>query len=151
MAEFAADFEGWHPVITNFIQSGEQFFRWALFDRPPLRKWISKRIAIMGDAAHPMLPFLAQGAVMAIEDAAVLAKSLRNHSGLSEALDSYQARRHSRTAQVQLQSRRNAKTFHRRTPVTRLATYGPMWLAGHVAPEIVHRRMDWIYAHNPLE
>lgn len=149
--QFLEDFKGWHPAITHLIEQGDEFFRWALFDRAPLNSWTGDRIALMGDACHPMLPFLAQGAVMALEDAYVLSDCLGDGSSLETALKRYQALRLDRTAKVQSQARANMGIFHRRTPISQLATYGPMWMAGRVLPEVVHSRMDWIYGHDVTE
>lgn len=146
--DFLSDFRGWHPILQELIHKGDEFFQWALFDRSPLPKWVEGRMALMGDACHPMLPFLAQGAVMALEDAYVLADSLRKNSDISAALLAYQNKRIPRATQVQAQSRRNAGTFHRRNPLSQLTTYGPMWIAGRALPEVVHQRMDWIYGHD---
>ena len=138
------DFRGWHPVITRVIEAADTLHRWALFDRKPLSRWVEGRVALMGDAAHPMLPFLAQGAAMAVEDAYVLANALAEGRALSE----YQNRRLPRTSKVQAASRANMGLFHKQTLAAQLATYGPMWMAGKVAPNIVHRRMDWLYGFN---
>jgi len=138
------DFEGWHPVIRNIIENADDLYRWALFDRPPLEQWVDDRVALMGDAAHPMLPFLAQGAAMAVEDAWVLAEVISNGDDLSE----YQNRRHSRTTKVQAASRANMGLFHKVSRTAQLMTYGPMWMAGKMAPNIVHRRMDWLYGYD---
>ncbi|MAK60808.1 MAG: monooxygenase [Ponticaulis sp.] len=146
--QFLSDFKGWHPTLQELIQKGDEFFQWALFDRTPLPKWVDGRVGLIGDACHPMLPFLAQGAVMALEDAYVLAKCLREEAAVETALQTYQGMRRARATQIQDQSRRNAGTFHRQSPLTQLATYGPMWLAGHALPEVVHQRMDWIYGHD---
>lgn len=146
--ELRAEFQGWDPVIGDIIEQGESFFRWALFDRPPLRRWVDGRMCVLGDAAHPMLPFVAQGAVMAMEDAWMLKSCLKASRSVVEALKIYQARRHARATHVQALSRQNATTFHHRNPVKRLMTYGPMWLAGNILPEIVHQRMDWIYGYD---
>ncbi|MEP4050622.1 MAG: FAD-dependent monooxygenase [Litorimonas sp.] len=135
------DFKGWHPVIRNIIENADDLYRWALFDRPPLERWVDDSVALMGDAAHPMLPFLAQGAAMAVEDAWVLAEVISNGDDLSE----YQNRRHSRTTKVQAASRANMGLFHKVSRTAQLMTYGPMWMAGKMAPNIVHRRMDWLY------
>lgn len=145
------DFANWHPSITQLIEDVDEsaLFRWALFERPPLNRWVDGRVALLGDAAHPMLPFLAQGAAMAVEDAWALAAELSaSDQNVPAALKTYQARRLARTAAVQASSRANAKTFHKRTFTSQFATYGPMWLAGKMVPTIVHRRMDWLYGYD---
>lgn len=145
------DFEGWHPVITALIKAvkPEQLYCWALYDRAPLEKWSDGYVALLGDAAHPMLPFLAQGAAMAIEDSWVLARELsRETRPAPESLVAYQALRFNRTRKAQLKSRANMKTFHRRTALGKLAAYGPMWMAGKFAPTIIYKKMDWLYSHD---
>ena len=140
-AEALQDFKDWHPVITRVIEAADILHRWALFDRKPLSQWTEGRVVLMGDAAHPMLPFLAQGAAMAVEDAWVLAKVIAGNGDLK----AYQNRRLSRTSKVQAASRANMGLFHKRSLAAKLGTYGPMWMAGKVAPNIVHKRMDWLY------
>ena len=140
-SEALQDFKDWHPVITRVIESADILHRWALFDRKPLIRWVEGRVALLGDAAHPMLPFLAQGAAMAVEDAWVLAEALAEGRDLSK----YQKQRLPRTSKVQDASRANMGLFHKQTPAAQLTTYGPMWMAGKLAPNIVHRRMDWLY------
>jgi len=98
----------------------------------------------MGDAAHPMLPFLAQGAAMAVEDAWVLAQVISEGRPLTE----YENQRLPRTSKVQAASRANMGLFHKSSLPAKLATYGPMWLAAKLDPNIVHRRMDWLYGHD---
>ena len=143
-----ADFADWHPTITRILSEAPELYRWALFDRAPLQKWIDGRVALLGDAAHPMLPFMAQGAAMAVEDAFVLADELAGTEDIASALKAYQARRYRRASAVQAGSRTNAKTFHRKTIVSQLATYGPMWVAGKIAPSAINARQDWLYAHD---
>jgi len=147
-AQALADFSGWHPTITRMIEASDEMFRWALFDRAPLKTWTEGRVALLGDACHPMLPFMAQGAAMAIEDAFVLAASLSKHDKIIPALESYQSTRLARASKVQAGSRANAQTFHQRTPLGRLSTYGPMWLAGRIAPGMIQARQNWIYGHD---
>jgi len=145
------DFAGWHPVVTEIIKAArpDALYRWALFDRAPLESWTQGRAALLGDAAHPMLPFLAQGAAMAAEDGWALAHELSVAGRPAQAsLAAYQNSRLARTSKVQAASRANMKTFHQRTPFGQLKTYGPMWLAGRVAPILVHKRMDWLYAYD---
>jgi len=138
------DFENWHPTLTTLIENADSLNRWALFDRPPLRKWVESRVALMGDAAHPMLPFLAQGAAMAVEDAWVLAETISDERDLIH----YQNQRLARTSDVQAASRANMGLFHKSSPLAQLKTYGPMWLAGKLLPNMVHRRMDWLYGYD---
>ena len=143
-AEALKDFEGWHPVIHNLLENADELHRWALFDRAPLEKWVDGRVALMGDAAHPMLPFLAQGAAMAVEDAWVLADVISSGQDLS----TYQKLRLSRTSKVQAASRANMGLFHKASLPAQLLTYGPMWAAGKLVPSLVHRRMDWLYGYD---
>ena len=76
--QLKAHFAGWHPAIQTIIDAADkdQCYRWSLFNRPPIRNWSTGRVTLLGDAAHPTLPYLAQGAVMAIEDGAVLTRAL---------------------------------------------------------------------------
>lgn len=145
------DFADWHPTITTLIQNIDpgSLFRWALFDRAPLSKWVDGNVALLGDAAHPMLPFLAQGAAMAVEDAWTLAHGISQDIRLAHnALTDYQIKRFERTKKTQAGSRANMKTFHKRTTLSQLSTYAPMWLAGKLMPKIVHTRMDWLYGYD---
>ena len=147
--EALADFAGWHPIVINLIEKADAHFRWALFDRAPLTQWSDGRATLMGDAAHPTLPFMAQGAVMAIEDAFVLARACADSpTDIPSVLERVYASRIKRTSGVQLGSRANAATFHKPTTAAQLATYGPMWLAGRIAPDIVRARQDWLYAED---
>ena len=142
------DFEGWHPTITDIIKSAapDSLYRWALYDRAPLESWTQGRTALLGDAAHPMLPFMAQGAAMAVEDSWVLARELsQSERSAAQSLRAYHNIRSARTAKAQATSRANMSRFHQRTLLGKLATYGPMWLAGKIAPKAVHKRMDWLY------
>jgi salicylate hydroxylase len=109
-----AEFEGWHPDVGAIISAAERTHRWGLYDRDPLTTWSSGRVALLGDAAHAMLPFLAQGACQAVEDAAVLTKWLTAASAtaIPDALQHYQASRQPRVWQVQRISRQNATTYH---------------------------------------
>lgn len=142
------DFAGWHPVVTRLIESAPELFRWALFDRDPLDRWTAGRVALLGDACHPMLPFMAQGAVMAMEDAWVMAANLKALPDPLTALASYEHARKSRAAKVQRAARANAGIFHRRTLLGKLGTYGPMWLGARLAPGAVHARQDWLYGED---
>ena len=143
-----ADFKGWHASVTGIIEQAPVLHRWALFDRDELPRWSDGRAVLMGDACHPMLPFLAQGAVMAIEDAYVLAREVSSAADLPDALKAYEACRKPRTSKVQAGARENASLFHRSNPVTQLSTYGPMWMAGRMMKGFIHSRNDWLYGHD---
>ncbi|MGD9924939.1 MAG: FAD-dependent monooxygenase, partial [Pseudorhodoplanes sp.] len=97
-----ADYAGWHEAIQTIIDSADrdQCYRWSLHNRPPVRNWSTRRATILGDSAHATLPYLAQGAAMAIEDAAVLARALRQTDDIAEGLDLYQRNRVDRTARI---------------------------------------------------
>lgn len=147
-----SDFAGWHPVITNIIKAAppESFYRWALYDRPPLPRWVDGAAVLLGDAAHPMLPFMAQGAAMAVEDAWVLAQRLSEQASIPEALTAYQNQRLPRTSKAQAASRANMKTFHQRSKFGQFTSYAPMWAAARLLPSAVQSRMDWIYGFDVI-
>jgi salicylate hydroxylase len=87
-------------------------FKWGLFDREPLPGWSRGRVTLLGDAAHPVLPFLGHGAVLAVEDGVVLARAFAAANDVEEAFARYEAARKERAAFVVLQSRNAAKVFH---------------------------------------
>jgi len=89
----------------NIIRHGQDWRMWVLCDREPLDRWVDGRVALLGDAAHPMLQYMAQGACMAMEDAVCLADALASHDRLEAGLENYRSRRVLRTARVQLMSR----------------------------------------------
>jgi len=114
VADALKEFEGWHPEIRAIIGSVDATNRWALYDRDPLPRWTVGRVTLMGDAAHPMLPYMAQGAVQSIEDAAVLAKCLElaDARDVGAALQRYEQTRKPRASRCQEGSRRNAVMYH---------------------------------------
>ena len=114
LPELQADFAGWHPDIQRLMEQmdANALYKWALFDRPPAPRWGEGPVTLLGDACHPMLPFMAQGAATAIEDAAVLASCLANADDVAAALARYAALRQERTAWIQGLARRNGRVFH---------------------------------------
>ncbi|GAA0484362.1 FAD-dependent monooxygenase [Parasphingorhabdus litoris] len=144
-----ADFADWHPTITTLLEQADQHYRWALFDRDPLDQWVDGRAVLVGDAAHPMLPFMAQGAVQAMEDGYVLARNLTEHDNHETALHQFFNARRDRTATVQKAARRNMEIFHQRTASGKLSTYGSMWLADKMpGQEAFDAQMAWLYGHD---
>lgn len=94
------------------IQAIEVPYKWALMLRRPLPRWTAGRVTLLGDACHPTLPMLAQGAVQAIEDGLVLGRALAEVQDVPEALHRYEAARHERTTKMVLGSAENAARFH---------------------------------------
>jgi salicylate hydroxylase len=109
----AEAFRGWDSPVEELLTKVESTFWWGLYDREPLSNWTSGRLALLGDAAHPMLPHLGQGANQAIEDGVALAIVLAeaDRAEVAEALDSYEAIRRPRTTEVQLAARDNGRRY----------------------------------------
>jgi salicylate hydroxylase len=103
------EFEGWDPRIGSVLEQVDKTFRWALYDREPLPTWTKGRLTLLGDAAHPMLPHLGQGANQSIEDGMALATILAqvDNAAVPAALLAYERLRRERVAQVQLGARQN--------------------------------------------
>jgi salicylate hydroxylase len=140
-AELATRFVGFAPAARALIALPERWEKWALFDRAPGRIRAQGPVTLLGDAAHPMLPFLAQGGAMATEDAAILAQCLGRDDDPARALRAYEFARQRRVARVQREARRNSWRYHLSGPLafardTALAMLGP---------ERLLRRYDWLY------
>jgi len=142
-----ADFAGWDKRILNVIQNARVLHKWALFDRPPLPHWHDKHVVLLGDAAHPMLPSMAQGAVQSIEDAYILTQCLKEakDDGIPRAIANYFDERIERVTKVQRVSAQNLRLFHKSSIPAQILSYGPIWLAGKLAPSLVQKRNDWLY------
>lgn len=111
--EFLAEFASWNPQVTRLVRAAETPGRWALLDRTPLKRWSAGRATLLGDAAHPMFPFYAQGAAQAIEDAAALAVCLAVEPSQPErALQRYESARIERTTRIQQLSHGRVESNH---------------------------------------
>ncbi len=143
--ELQADFAGWHPDIAQLIRHGAQgsLYKWALFDRDPMPQWGKGKVSLLGDACHPTLPFMAQGAAMAIEDGAVLAACLSLEGDIESRLQRYEELRKDRTARIQTGSRRNASVFH--------MSGWKAWLRNRAARTAGNRTTNTLYSYNALE
>lgn len=111
--ELQALFEGWHPNVRGLAANAPAAgtAKWALYDRDPLSTWVAGKVALLGDAAHPMLPFLGLGAAMAIEDAIILARAIEATPEVSAALSIYERARADRAGLMVLESRRQGEAF----------------------------------------
>jgi len=144
MEEFLAEFAGWDDRLADLISAAGTIGRWALLDRPPLRRWSRGCVTLLGDAAHPMFPFFAQGAAQAIEDAALLARCLAD--GLDDpaaALRRYETLRLPRTSQIQ-------RVSHARSRINHLPD-GPLQRQRDLSFSTANPLVDngWIYGYDP--
>lgn len=139
-----AHYAGWHRAIQTIIDAADkdQCYRWSLFFRKPIANWSSQRATLLGDAAHPTLPYLAQGAAMAIEDGAVLTRALARADSIPAALQLYQRNRFDRTARIVNQSSANRDLFHLRSVAEIRAAFANRNEGAD--------RNAWLYSYNPL-
>lgn len=143
----------WHASARDLLAASGHCQKWALFVCPPLATWGTSwgttwgngRVTLLGDAAHPMLPYLAQGAAMAIEDAAVLAACLERNPDVPAALRTYEASRLPRTARVQRDASRNATVYHMSGAGAALRALALMAMGG----DRLISRYDWLYGWTP--
>ncbi|MCL4768154.1 MAG: FAD-dependent monooxygenase [Hyphomicrobiaceae bacterium] len=136
--------------LTGFLALAEEWRRWPLYDPAPLERWSQGRVTLLGDAAHPVLPFLAQGGALAIEDAETLAAALRAWpSEPATAIDRYERARRPRAARMQLASRRNGRIYHLPKPAALVRDLALRVLPG----SRVMALYDWIYGwkRDPLD
>lgn len=142
------NFADFSPLVQNMMSAVQVTGKWGLFRHPVAPHWHGDAVALLGDAAHPTLPFMAQGAVMAIEDAWVLAASLAQTSALPEGLAAYQLARRERVSKIVETANKNAWRYHLSFPPLRFAAHSAMRLMGAVAPGKMMGQFDWIYRHD---
>jgi salicylate hydroxylase/6-hydroxynicotinate 3-monooxygenase len=123
--ELRKAFADFHPQVRHVLESCPSVHKWALVDRDPLSRWCEGNVTLLGDACHSMTPYMAQGAAMAMEDAAILSRCLKgvDRDGAANAFRRFEATRKERTSRVQLSSRTNT------------------WLKGPTNP-------DWVYGYD---
>lgn len=146
--ELLRDFGRWHEDVRTLMNNIDQPFKWALLGREPRRGWAQGAICLVGDAAHPTLPFLAQGANMALEDAAVMGRCLAGASSATDAFARFEAVRWQRTADIVNRSRDNASRFH--NPQLADDAVAVAYVDREWQPESVRRRYDWLFEYDPL-
>lgn len=140
-------FENFVPEVRGWLDRIERPNLWGLFRHPVAATWQGEGAAILGDAAHPTLPFLAQGANMALEDAWVLAESLAGSESTQAALAAYQARREARVRRIVTAANANARNYHL-TGLRRDLAHGGLRLLNRLAPATMLNRFDWLYGHD---
>jgi salicylate hydroxylase/6-hydroxynicotinate 3-monooxygenase len=127
LRELRAAYAGFHPEVQAVLKACPEVHKWALLERDPLPRWHSERVVLLGDACHPMTPYMAQGAASALEDAAVLARVLAScePDGTYDAFATYEATRKPRATAIQTGSSQNT------------------WLRGKTDPA-------WVYGYDAL-
>lgn len=147
-ARLRAAFAGWHPAVRTVLEHVEETFLWALFGRPALPRWHDTRAVLVGDACHPTLPFMAQGAAMALEDAVVLARHLAATDDLPAALARYQAARRPRATRLQSQARANAGLFHLNAGPGGVFARAKLAVTPYLPRLVALHAFDWIYGYD---
>jgi salicylate hydroxylase len=137
---------GFAPLLRRFLAATGEWRKWSLFDAPPLPSWTKGRVALLGDAAHPLLPFLAQGGVLALEDAVTLAAHLQAGNGSPErGFAAYARERRPRARQVQDASRRNGRMYH----LAGVTAAARNLALRYTPPERLMASYDWLYGWRP--
>jgi len=144
--ECLEDFKGWHEDIHTLIKAIDTPYKWVLKVRDPMRQWSVGAVTLLGDACHPMLPFLAQGAGMALEDAYILARCLSSSDSVPQALERYENARVERTSRVVEGSNANAKRFH--NPALADALGAADYVRREWNEERVKERYEWLFRYN---
>jgi salicylate hydroxylase len=146
--ECLRDLAPWHDDVKTIIRNIDTPYKWALLGRQPLDHYAEGRVCVMGDAAHPTLPFLAQGANMALEDAIIIARCLDAFDDVPEALRHYEQARLERTAAIVRGSSDNTKRFH--NPALGDPAGAAAYIEAEFQREKLSERYDWLYEYNAL-
>ncbi len=146
-AQLRAVFADAAPELRRMLERVEELRLWGLFRHPVPTRWHKGRVTLLGDAAHPTLPFLAQGANLAIEDGWVLARALEASPDLDAALDLFATTRGPRVRRAIAAAQANARNYHLSGPARRIAHAG-LGAIGRLAPDRFTARMAWLHAHD---
>ncbi len=132
----------WDSLPAQVVRNATAWRKWSLFQLPPLRAWTQGSVTAIGDTAHPVLPYLAQGGAMAIEDAAVLARILSEHDNDPwQAFRPFESARIGRTARTSYESRRMGNIYHMGGPMRMMRNF----VLRHRSPESLLKKLDWLY------
>ena len=140
-AEVAQRFAQWNETPRSVIAAASQFRRWSIYEAPPLTSWGKGAATLLGDAAHGMFPFIAQGAASALEDAVTLAASVHNNEDIPAALRGYERLRIPRTKKIQSAARNVGRVYHLAKPWS----YGRDMVMERIGGEGLIRQNAWIY------
>ena len=143
--KFNNEFSDFNTSVTNILSDITEVKLWGLYSHPTLKSWSHKNVVLLGDAAHPMLPFMAQGSCMALEDAAVLARVLNKINNIDTALKKYENIRKKRVTAVQKTSIKNGKFFHINNLILRKFFHITMLFITKLHPSFLKNRYNWIY------
>lgn len=146
--ECRRDFAGWHDGILAIVDAIDTPYKWAMLGREPLQRWSVGRISLLGDACHPTLPFLAQGANMAIEDGMVLARCLAASDSVGQALRCYENARLDRTSRIVLGALENVSRYH--NPALGDPLRASAFMEREFAPRAMGARYDWLYNYDAV-
>lgn len=147
--ECADDFHGWHEDVHLMINAMGQHYKWALMGRQPMQRWSAGPVTLLGDACHPTLPFLAQGAMMAIEDGIVLARCMGAlPDDPTAAFARYEALRMERTSRIVNKSAENTTRFH--NPALAHADGAREYVAREWTEQKVSERYGWLFEYDAL-
>jgi salicylate hydroxylase len=146
VAECRQDFARWHEDVLAIVDAIDIPYKWAMLGREPLPHWSVGRVSLIGDACHPTLPFLAQGANMAIEDGMVLARCLEAYSDVAEALHRYETARLDRTSRIVRGSLENVSRYH--NPQLADPVHAQDFMEREFAPRAMGARYDWLYEYD---
>ena len=148
-SELRDTYRGWNPALTRLYELGDRWYKWALYDREPLPRWSKGRVTLLGDSAHAMLPYLGQGACMAVEDGYILAAALAHRpDDPAQALLDYEALRRPRTERTVLGSRARAKENHLPSAWARLVRDVKLKLRDRFGADKTAFQAAWIYGYD---
>ena len=145
---FRARFAGFGGPVPGWLARVEQVRRWGLFHHGVAARWHREGLVILGDAAHPTLPYLAQGAAMGLEDAWALAAALAGHEDMAAGLAAFGAARAPRCRRIVEAATANARNYHLPPGPRRLAGHTALRLASRFAPGVLPGRFDWLWGHD---
>jgi salicylate hydroxylase len=148
--ELLNTFSGWHDALLQLFNQSDRYYKWALYDRDPIPQWSKGNITLLGDAVHPMLPYLGQGAAMALEDGCMLARLIDSDTSgdISTILASYEALRKPRGTRCQLGSRERAKEYHLPSTAARLWRDAKLAVRNRFGTDRTPLRAEWIYNYD---